>query len=130
MIVIMMTAFGLEGNRCWGCMNQEKAALLHLKALFKVAQHDSLSSWTDDEKSDCCDGWEGVTCGPNGRVFSLSLSPSVTTMHGMTMIQASNCTSMPLFCFLFKRFVSLISLEMECSLGLRLKVLNCRHSLL
>jgi len=43
-LVIMMTLFGLEGNRYWGCLNQEKAALLHLKALLKVAQHDLLAS--------------------------------------------------------------------------------------
>uniref|UniRef100_A0A7C9EHX2 Leucine-rich repeat-containing N-terminal plant-type domain-containing protein n=1 Tax=Opuntia streptacantha TaxID=393608 RepID=A0A7C9EHX2_OPUST len=70
---MMMIVFGLQGNSCWGCLTQEKAALLHLKALFEVAQHDLLASWTDTEKSDCCDGWEGVACGSNGRVFSLSL---------------------------------------------------------
>ena len=69
--MILTMVFGFQANRCWGCMREEKASLLHLKALFTVAKHD-FASWTEDAKSDCCDGWEGVICGPNRRVFSLS----------------------------------------------------------
>ena len=69
--MILMMVFGFQANRCWGCMREEKASLLHLKALFSVAKPD-LASWTEDAKSDSCDAWEGVICGPNRRVFSLS----------------------------------------------------------
>jgi len=71
--IILMMVFGFQANRCWGCLREEKASLLHLKALFRVAE-PHLDSWTEDAKSDCCDGWEGVICGPNRRVFSLSFT--------------------------------------------------------
>jgi len=51
-----MMAFGFRVKGCRGCLEQEKAALLNLKA----AQL-ALASWTENEDSKCCDGSMGRT---------------------------------------------------------------------
>lgn len=59
----------------YGCLERERVALLHLKAEFNDPDFPALlSSWEEDNTSDCCENWEGVVCGADGRVFSLSLS--------------------------------------------------------
>ncbi|KAJ8423216.1 hypothetical protein Cgig2_006769 [Carnegiea gigantea] len=64
MIIVVIMVISFEAG---GCLHQERAALLELKALFN-GKYDGYQG------SDCCKGWAGVTCGPDGRVSSLSLS--------------------------------------------------------
>ncbi|XP_021757843.1 probably inactive leucine-rich repeat receptor-like protein kinase At2g25790 [Chenopodium quinoa] len=109
----IMTVLGIwvEVN---GCLEQEKAALLQLKKnvgdqlpfIFRsVWLLDYLESWKEDKTSNCCDDWEGVTCGLNSRVVSLSLeSPNLghlsemhfnaSVLHPFEELRELNLTSM------------------------------------
>uniref|UniRef100_A0A2N9J5W2 Leucine-rich repeat-containing N-terminal plant-type domain-containing protein n=1 Tax=Fagus sylvatica TaxID=28930 RepID=A0A2N9J5W2_FAGSY len=62
-------------NGCFGCLEQEKIALLRLKASFNFPDGYSLPSWNSaNEESECCD-WEGVKCNiTTGRVIQLALN--------------------------------------------------------
>ena len=62
-------------NGCFGCLEQEKIALLRLKASFNDPDGYSLPSWNSaNEESECCD-WEGVKCNiTTGRVIQLALN--------------------------------------------------------
>lgn len=58
---------------CFGCFDEERTALLELKASFCSPVCSALSSW-EDEESDCC-GWERVECNnTTGRVIKLFLN--------------------------------------------------------
>jgi hypothetical protein len=56
------------------CLQEERIALLELKAFLESnIIHALLPSWIDDKKSDCC-GWERVTCNSTtAHVIKLSL---------------------------------------------------------
>ncbi|KAM4073047.1 hypothetical protein ACB094_11G187100 [Castanea mollissima] len=63
-------------NGCFGCWEQERAALLQLKAsINSTADIDYFRTWNSstNKKSDCCD-WVGVKCdNTTGRVIQLNL---------------------------------------------------------
>jgi hypothetical protein len=56
------------------CLQEERIALLELKAFLESnIIHALLPSWIDDTESDCC-GWERVTCNSTtAQVIKLSL---------------------------------------------------------
>ncbi|XP_052198851.1 receptor-like protein 9a isoform X2 [Diospyros lotus] len=59
---------------CHGCWEQERVALLHLKASINYPNGNSLLSWVDNKSSNCCQ-WERVECSnTSGRVIQLSLN--------------------------------------------------------
>ena len=73
-VVLILVQFGMFG--CFGCWEQEKAALLQLKAsINSTADIDYLQTWNSTNKnSDCCD-WERVKCNnTTGRIIQLDLS--------------------------------------------------------
>ncbi|KAM3327878.1 receptor-like protein 15 isoform X1 [Capsicum galapagoense] len=59
---------------CYCCWNEERTALLQLKANIKYSiGNDYLSSWGANETSDCC-RWEGIVCSNiTRRVIELSI---------------------------------------------------------
>ncbi|PHT64702.1 hypothetical protein T459_29127 [Capsicum annuum] len=60
---------------CYCCWNEERTALLQLKANIKYSTSDDdyLSSWGANETSDCC-RWEGIVCSnTTRRVIELSI---------------------------------------------------------
>ena len=79
-VVLVLVQFGING--CFGCWDQERIALLQLKAsMINYTDHDYynyFTSWDSaDQESDCCD-WERVKCNiTTGRVIQLHLN--VTT---------------------------------------------------
>ncbi|XP_052198697.1 receptor like protein 21-like isoform X3 [Diospyros lotus] len=59
---------------CRGCWEQERIALLHLKASINYPNGNSLPSWVDNKSSNCCQ-WERVECSnTSSRVIQLSLN--------------------------------------------------------
>ncbi|PHT78412.1 hypothetical protein T459_16464 [Capsicum annuum] len=65
---------------CYCCWNEERTALMQLKAYIKysISDDDHLSSWGANETSDCCQ-WEGIVCSnTTRRVIELSVS----TLYG------------------------------------------------
>ena len=61
------------GYGCFGCFDEERVALLELKASFCSPDCSSFPAW-EDEESDCC-GWERVECSnTTGRVLKLFLN--------------------------------------------------------
>ena len=90
-VVLILVQLGMNG--CFGCWEQEKAALLQLKASmnFTAVKYifrenpsqlnftaDPLPTWNSThKKSDCCD-WEGVKCdNTTGRVIQLDLNYTI-----------------------------------------------------
>ena len=66
--------FGING--CFGCWEQERTALLQIKAsMINYTYANSFTSWDSTNKeSDCCD-WERVSCNiTTGRVYSIGLN--------------------------------------------------------
>ncbi|KAM3283262.1 hypothetical protein P3S67_026907 [Capsicum chacoense] len=60
---------------CYCCWNEERTALLQLKANIKYSTSgdDYLLSWGANETSDCC-RWEGIVCShTTRRVIELSI---------------------------------------------------------
>ncbi|GMY35743.1 receptor-like protein 15 [Fagus crenata] len=76
-------------NGCFGCLEQEKIALLRLKASMNDPDGYSLPSWNSaKEESECCD-WEGVKCNiTTGRVIQLALNYTWFE-HGLWYVNAS-----------------------------------------
>ncbi|KAM3734104.1 hypothetical protein ACB098_11G189400 [Castanea mollissima] len=74
-VVLILVQFGMNG--CFGCWEQERAALLQLKAsINSTADIDYFRTWNSstNKKSDCCD-WVGVKCdNTTGRIIQLDLS--------------------------------------------------------
>ncbi|XP_058207007.1 cuscuta receptor 1-like [Rhododendron vialii] len=66
-------------TECYGCLEQERIALLQLKASINNPYGDSLPTWEEafvggKVTPDCCE-WERVECNPKtGRVIQLSLN--------------------------------------------------------
>ncbi|KAF9617078.1 hypothetical protein IFM89_033183 [Coptis chinensis] len=63
-------------NGCFGCLEEERVALLEFKSSLKFNRTDpdySLSTWIDDKGSDCC-AWDRVECDKTThRVINLCL---------------------------------------------------------
>ncbi|GAY60674.1 hypothetical protein CUMW_203850, partial [Citrus unshiu] len=115
-----------------GCLETERTALLEIKRFF-IAVRDTgykdeiLTSWVDDEMSDCC-RWEQVKCvnATTRRVKELSLD-------GITLGANSGFLNLSMF-LPFQELESLdlsynsfmVSMRMKLSIGSlkRLKILN------
>ena len=86
-VVLVLVQFGFNG--CFGCWEQERIALLQLKASMINYTDDYMNalgelnyftySWDSANKeSDCCD-WERVECNiTTGRVIQLYLSYTIS----------------------------------------------------
>ncbi|KAL4601399.1 hypothetical protein ACB092_11G270000 [Castanea dentata] len=73
-VVLILVQFGMNG--CFGCWEQERAALLQLKAsINSTGDIENFQTWNSTNKnSDCCD-WDGVKCNnTTGRIIQLDLS--------------------------------------------------------
>ena len=79
-VVLVLVQFGING--CFGCWEQERIALLQLKAsMINYADHGYskyFTSWDSANKeSDCCD-WERVKCNiTTKRVIQLALYDTI-----------------------------------------------------
>ena len=80
-VVLVLVQFGING--CFGCWDQERTALLQLKASMINYKADSIyddyfPSWDSANKeSDCCD-WKRVKCNiTTGRVIQLHLNNTI-----------------------------------------------------
>ncbi|KAK3440245.1 hypothetical protein EUGRSUZ_B00535, partial [Eucalyptus grandis] len=72
-----------------GCLEEERNALLGIKAAFNSLSGSSLSSLHDDNGSNCCD-WEGVVCdNTTSRVAWLYLNNTRDPDLGAWVINAS-----------------------------------------
>ncbi|KAJ4845066.1 hypothetical protein Tsubulata_018281 [Turnera subulata] len=71
---IVLIVFLLVSNCCYGCLKEERNALLQIKAWINHPNGKSLSGWVDnDEDADCCK-WRRVECHTTTkRVIKLSL---------------------------------------------------------
>lgn len=82
--VMMMSVLGW---RCFGCLEQERHALLTLKANINYPCFDAnseLSSWEAESTLSCCE-WERVECNNStGRVTGLSLAGAMPVDVGRT----------------------------------------------
>ena len=80
-VVLVLVQFGFNG--CFGCCEQERIALLQLKAsVINYTDHEIynyFTSWDSaDKESDCCD-WERVKCNiTTGRVIQLYLTSMIS----------------------------------------------------
>ncbi|GFS41745.1 hypothetical protein Acr_00g0076200 [Actinidia rufa] len=64
----------VKGWYCLGCLEQERIALLQLKANINYPHGNSLPSWVERENVNCCK-WERVECNSTtGHVTQLSLN--------------------------------------------------------
>lgn len=80
--------FLVLGNQCFGCFDEERVALLQLKASFCSSDCSSFPAW-EDEESDCC-GWERVECSNRtGRVLKLFLNNTRLFSHEELYLNAS-----------------------------------------
>ena len=73
-VVLVLVHFGM--NECFGCWEQERIALLELKAsTINYTYEYYFPHWdSTDKKSDCCE-WEKVKCDiTTGRVIKLALN--------------------------------------------------------
>ena len=77
-VVLILVQFGM--NECFGCWEQQKAALLQLKAsINSTTDIDYLGTWNStNKKSDYCD-WDGVKCdNTTRRVIQLDLNYKIS----------------------------------------------------
>ena len=82
-VVLVLVQFGING--CFGCWEQERIALLQLKASMinyadlEYSNSFTFTSWDSANKeSDCCD-WERVKCNiTTGRVIQLHLNYTIS----------------------------------------------------
>ncbi|KAA8545490.1 hypothetical protein F0562_020274 [Nyssa sinensis] len=59
---------------CFGCWEEERIALLQLKADINFPNGTSLASWVDEKTANCCE-WKGVECNTTtSHVIQLSLN--------------------------------------------------------
>ena len=81
-VVLVLVQFGING--CFGCWEQERIALLQIKAsminyaVYADKDSEYFTSWDSANKeSDCCD-WERVKCNiTTGRVIQLHLNYTI-----------------------------------------------------
>ncbi|KAJ4831716.1 hypothetical protein Tsubulata_047724, partial [Turnera subulata] len=73
-IVLMLLFFiNWRYNCCYGCLKEERDALLQIKAWINHPNGKDLSGWVQNNAADCCK-WDGVTCNATTkRVIELSL---------------------------------------------------------
>ncbi|XP_039162651.1 receptor-like protein 15 [Eucalyptus grandis] len=77
------------GSGGMGCLEEERNALLGIKAAFNSPNGSSLSSWSDDYGSNCC-GWKRVVCdNATSRVARLYLNNTRHPNLGAWVINAS-----------------------------------------
>lgn len=80
--------FLVLGSQCFGCFDEERVALLQLKASFCSPDCSSFPAW-EDEETDCC-GWERVECSNRtGRVLKLFLNNTRSFSHEALYLNAS-----------------------------------------
>ncbi|KAK3423165.1 hypothetical protein EUGRSUZ_F00077 [Eucalyptus grandis] len=73
----------MESGRSMGCFEEERNALLNIKAAFNHPNGSSLRSWRDDD-GNCC-GWESVRCdNTTSRVIHLDLRNKRDWESGLT----------------------------------------------
>nr|GMD70167.1 LRR receptor-like serine/threonine-protein kinase GSO1 [Ipomoea batatas] len=75
-LIIIITLVLLPTNWwfCQGCLEEERFALLQLKSNINNPNGNSLSSWIDNNRSDCCE-WPNVVCDTSTkRVVQISLN--------------------------------------------------------
>ncbi|XP_052198601.1 receptor-like protein 9b isoform X2 [Diospyros lotus] len=73
-MITMIVLVLVNGMCCHGCWEQERIALLHLKASINDPSGTSLPSWVDNRNANCCQ-WEAVECSNNSkRVVKISLT--------------------------------------------------------
>ena len=71
---VVMVLVLVKGWYCLGCLEQERIALLQLKANINYPNGNSLPSWVEGENVNCCK-WERVECNSTtGHVIQLSLN--------------------------------------------------------
>ncbi|GFS41732.1 receptor like protein 56 [Actinidia rufa] len=71
---VVMVLVLVKGWCCFGCLEQERIALLQLKANINYPNGTSLRYWVEKENIDCCK-WERVECNSiTGHVTQLSLN--------------------------------------------------------
>ncbi|XP_052199054.1 receptor-like protein 56 isoform X2 [Diospyros lotus] len=74
---------------CHGCWEEERIALLHLKASINYSNGNLLPSWMDNKSSNCC-RWERVKCSnTSSRVIRLSLNDTRDWKFGDWYFNAS-----------------------------------------
>ena len=76
-VVLVLVHFGMNG--CFGCWEQERTALLELKASTINYTYEYYFPHRDsaDKESDCCE-WEKVKCDiTTGRVIKLALNNTI-----------------------------------------------------
>ncbi|KAL3748516.1 hypothetical protein ACJRO7_009711 [Eucalyptus globulus] len=79
----------LMGSGGMGCLEEERNALLSIKAAFNSPSASPLSSWRDDNGNNCC-GWEGVVCdNTTSRVACLYLNNTRDPHLGAWAVNAS-----------------------------------------
>jgi len=77
-MITMLVLVLVNGMCCHGCWEQERIALLHLKASINYPNGSSLPSWVDDQYANCCQ-WEAVECSNKSkRVIQISLARDPT----------------------------------------------------
>ncbi|XP_039162652.1 receptor like protein 21-like [Eucalyptus grandis] len=77
------------GSGGLGCLEEERNALLSIKAAFNSPSASPLSSWRDDNGNNCC-GWEGVVCDKTtSRVAWLYLNNTRDFDSGAWVVNAS-----------------------------------------
>ena len=72
-VVLVLVQFSING--CFGCWEQDRTALLQIKAsMINYSYADSFTSWDSTNKeSDCCD-WVRVSCNITiGRAIKIDL---------------------------------------------------------
>ncbi|XP_052199060.1 receptor-like protein 56 isoform X2 [Diospyros lotus] len=73
-MMIMAVSVLVNEMYCHGCWEEERIALLHLKASITYSNGNLLPSWVDNKSSNCCQ-WERVQCSnTSSRVIQLSLN--------------------------------------------------------
>ena len=80
-VVLVLVQFGING--CFGCWEQERIALLQLKAsMINYADHGYpkyFTSWDSANKESDCYDWERVKCNiTTGRVIQLHLNDTIS----------------------------------------------------
>ena len=80
-VVLLLVHLGM--NRCFGCWEKERIALLQYKASINYTDDYHVTPWDSaDKESDCCE-WEGVKCNiTTGCVIQLALNSMISYWSG------------------------------------------------
>nr|GMD65765.1 leucine-rich repeat receptor-like protein kinase PEPR2 [Ipomoea batatas] len=78
-ITVVLANFWL----CRGCWEEERFALLQLKSNINYPYGNSLPSWIDDNRSDCCE-WSNIVCDTTTkRVIKIYLDSTTSYWYGI-----------------------------------------------